>query len=219
MNQPLRIDYYSDILCVWAWIAQRRIHELEHELGKKIDIQYHYVDIFGDLATKMATQWKEKGGLSGFSKHVQLSAQGFDDVTVSPKLWSEVTPTTSANAHLAIKAVEIAHGKKAGIDIALTFRTAFFVDALDISNMAVLYDLIDAAGLDRTTVATHIQNGSAIAALMNDYQKSKQQGVQGSPSYVMDGGRLTLYGNVGYRVILANIEELLKKPHGEASWC
>jgi predicted DsbA family dithiol-disulfide isomerase len=29
MKKPLVIDYYSDILCVWAWIAQRRIEELK----------------------------------------------------------------------------------------------------------------------------------------------------------------------------------------------
>ena len=27
MNKPLMIDYYTDSLCVWAWIAQRRIDE------------------------------------------------------------------------------------------------------------------------------------------------------------------------------------------------
>ncbi|MEZ5483114.1 MAG: hypothetical protein R3E73_13460 [Porticoccaceae bacterium] len=33
----------------------------------------------------------------------------------------------------------------------------------------------------------------------------------GSPSYVINGGRQTLYGNVGYRVLRANIDELLKQ--------
>ncbi len=58
-----------------------------------------------------------------------------------------------------------------------------------------------------------------MAALMQDYQTSKLQSIKGSPSYVIDGGRQTLYGNVGYRVLLANVEELLKNPIGEASWC
>jgi predicted DsbA family dithiol-disulfide isomerase len=62
-------------------------------------------------------------------------------------------------------------------------------------------------------------DGSAMSALMNDYQKSNQQGIKGSPSYVINGGRQTLYGNVGYRVLLANLEELLNNPEDEASWC
>ncbi|MCU8085506.1 hypothetical protein [Shewanella sp. SM23] len=40
-------------------------------------------------------------------------------------------------------------------------------------------------------------------------QKSAQQNLQGSPSYIIDEGRQIFYGNVGYRVLLANIEALL----------
>ena len=51
--------------------------------------------------------------------------------------------------------------------------------------------------------------GSPRAALMSNYQKSTQQNLQGSPSYIIDEGRQIFYGNVGYRVLLANIEALL----------
>ncbi len=57
-----------------------------------------------------------------------------------------------------------------------------------------------------------------MGALMGDCQKAKQHKIEGSPSYVMDGGRQILYGNVGYRVILTNIKELLTHPEHEASW-
>ena len=45
-------------------------------------------------------------------------------------------------------------------------------------------------------------------------------GVKCSPSLVLNEGRQTLYGNVGYRIIEANIEGLLREPAaGAASWC
>ena len=40
-----------------------------------------------------------------------------------------------------------------------------------------------------------------------------------SPSLVMNEGRQHLNGNVGYRVIEANVHELLRKPVDEMSWC
>jgi len=219
MNKPLIIDYYTDILCVWAWIAQRRIDELNHKLENKIELHYYYVDIFGDVPTKMNTQWKEKGGYAGFSEHVKKSALAFEDAPINDKIWKEVRPNTSANAHLVLKAIEIAYDKNKSVDMALKFREAFFVDAIDIGNIDVLYHLAKVNGLDQNIIKKSIVDGSAIAYLMHDYQKSKQQSIKGSPSYVIDGGRQTLYGNVGYRVILANIEELLKKQSDEASWC
>lgn len=219
MNTPLVVDYYSDVLCVWAWIAQRRIDELNDTLGKQILFKHHYMDIFGDVATKMSTQWQERGGFSGFAEHVQHSASAFEDIPIHPDLWKTLKPTTSANAHMVIKAVELHYGAEKAIEMALSVRKAFFMDARDISHLDLLCELVTELGLERERISRSIQDGSGLAALMGDYQQAKQQGIKGSPSYVLDGGRQTLYGNVGYRVLLANIEELLKKPKQEASWC
>jgi predicted DsbA family dithiol-disulfide isomerase len=219
MDKPLVIDYYTDILCVWAWIAQRRVDELNQTLENNIELQYYYVDVFGDVPTKMDTQWKQKGGYLGFADHVKKAASMFEDAPVNSKIWTEVRPATSANAHLVLKAVEITYDKNRSVDMALKFREAFFIKAEDIGNLEVLYELVKSSGLDIKSINTSILDGSAMAALMQDYQKSKQQSIKGSPSYVIDGGRQTLYGNVGYRVLLANIEEVLKNPTDEASWC
>ncbi|RKZ95279.1 MAG: disulfide bond formation protein DsbA [Gammaproteobacteria bacterium] len=220
MNKPLIIDYYTDILCVWAWIAQRRIDELKTQLGDKIELRYHYMDIFGDVPKKIAIQWKQRGGYTGFAEHVHSSAATFEDAHIHSKIWTEVRPNTSANAHLILKAIELAYDKQQSTDAALMLRSKFFIDAQNIGNLDVLFDLVKEHGLDRDIINSTIRDGSAIAALMGDYQKAKQQNIKGSPSYVMDGGRQVLYGNVGYRVILTNIQELLKHPdEDEATWC
>ncbi len=219
MNSPLVIEYYTDILCVWAWIAQRRIDELKKELQNQIEFQYCFVDVFGDVPAKIDAQWKEKGGYEGFAEHVQKSAAVFEYAYINDKVWREIRPTTSANAHLMLKAIEAIYGMGQCINMALNFRKAFFVDAQNIGDLEVLFGLVEANGLNQKLIIKSINDGTAMAALMHDYQKSYQQGIKGSPSFVIDGGRQTLYGNVGYRVLLANVEELLKKPNDEASWC
>lgn len=219
MTQPLTIDYYTDVLCVWAWIAQARIDELNKKLNSKIEINYYFIDVFGDVPTKMETQWGGKGGYIGFSEHVQNSVSGFTDAPVNPIVWTKTRPVTSGNVHLVIKAIQLMYDKKTSIEMALLFRKAFFIDALDIGSIDVLMGIVSRNGLDIKTIEACLRDGSAMAALMSDYQQSKKMSLKGSPSYVIDGGRQVLYGNVGYRVILANIEELLHRPSDEASWC
>jgi len=219
MTKPLIVDYYTDILCVWAWIAQRRIDELNTQLGDKIEIRRYYIDVFGDVAKNIDTGWQQGGGYEGFAEHVGQAAASFDDAPINSKIWSEVRPATSANAHLVLKAVELAYDKQRSVDAALMLRNSFFNEAQDIGNMAVILRLIEESGLDRDLVNSSIGNGSAMAALMRDYQAARENNIKGSPSYVLDGGRQILYGNVGYRVIHTNIEELLKHPGDEASWC
>jgi len=219
MTKPLIIDYYSDVLCVWAWIAQRRIDELNQQLEDKIEFRYHYVDIFGDVPSKMQTQWKEKGGYNGFAKHVRQSASDFEDAPIHADTWTKVKPETSANVHLMLKAIENVHGRKISAEMALVFRTAFFKSAMDIGNLDVLKSLLETKNLDVQQITQSLNDGTAMAALMRDYKRSQQAQLKGSPSYILDGGRQTLYGNVGYRVLLANVEELLKSPENEACWC
>lgn len=218
MNDPLIIQYYSDVLCVWAWIAQKRIEELQKTFGSSIDFNYHYVDIFSDVPNKMRISWHEKGGYAGFSNHVKESASQYDAL-IHPDVWTKIKPTTSANPHLYIKAIELAYDASEAITFSLLVRKHFFEQAKDISDLNVLSELAKLHHLEPQKINEKIMSGLAIASLMGDYQTAGKKGIKGSPSYVIDGGRQTLYGNVGYRVLHANIEEMLKKPQHEASWC
>lgn len=219
MATPLRIDYYSDILCVWAWIAQPRLNELKKQWGNQIRIYHRYVDVFGDVEKKIEDSWTVKGGFSGFAQHVQHAVDKFDEITVNPQLWQKVQPKTSASAHLVVKAVELAHGAAVAETIDFRIRESFFLEAGDISSLDFLFEQLKSANLNSEEIQTQIHNGAAMTALMNDYRRAQTESIKGSPTYVLDGGRQVLFGDVGYRVIHANIEELLRRPSGAASWC
>lgn len=219
MDKKVTIEYYSDVLCVWAWIAQRRIDELNKTYGDRINWRYRYVDIFGDAKGKIVRQWFDRELFDGFSRHVLEAASAYETAPVNPNVWTQIQPTTSANAHLLLKAVELTCSEKASVSLALAIRSAFYVDALDISDQDRLLELADSEGNNADVIANCIRSGEAMAALMRDYQLAREWSLKGSPSYVLDGGRQILYGNVGYRVLAANVEELLRQPAGEASWC
>jgi predicted DsbA family dithiol-disulfide isomerase len=215
----LVIDYFSDVLCVWAWIAQRRLEELNSDYGEQIQVRHRYMDIFGAVDSKMSKQWADRGSYEGFAEHVQASVSDFTDAPVHTDNWARNRPTSSAPAHLYIKAVELAEGNAAAEQYARALRTLFFVEAEDISNSAVLLQALEAQGISIDSACAPIENGTAMAALMADYQNARQLNLRGSPSYVMNGERQILYGNVGYRVLSANVEELLREAPQEASWC
>jgi hypothetical protein len=62
--------------------------------------------------------------------------------------------------------------------------------------------------------------GAAFARLAGDYQDADKIRIEGSPSFVLNERRQKLYGNVGFHLIEANIQELLLAPRtDEASWC
>lgn len=219
MSEPLVIDYYTDMLCVWAWIAQRRIDELTDQWGRQITLHHHCVNIFGDTQAKMARQWSDRGGYDGFAVHVQESAAAYEEAPIHPDLWTKVRPTTSATAHLLLKAVALVDSHDSMVRVAADIRRAFFNDAVDISRLESILPIAEAAGQSTEALTDVLVSGQAMAALLSEYTTAEQQGIKGSPSWVMNAGRQILYGNVGYRILHANVEELLKNPEQEASWC
>mgnify|MGYP000101642069 CR=1 FL=1 len=68
-------------------------------------------------------------------------------------------------------------------------------------------------------IRRHIDSGAAHAALCADFDAKDRQLVEGSPTFVFNEGRQKLYGNVGYWIIEASINELLVAPGCRASWC
>lgn len=219
MNSPLVIDYYSDVLCVWAWIAVRKNTELLEEWGDQVILKNHYINLFGDTDLRMKKQWGERGEYEGFARHVLKSAAPYDTAQVNSNIWKNVRPATSANAHLLLKAVEIEYSERQSATLAEFYQRHFFEDNYDIGNQEVLFDLAKEVSLDPDRLQSSIKSGRAAAALMQDYQKAVELGIKGSPSWIMNNGRQVLFGNVGYRVLSANVREILKHPEHEASWC
>ena len=219
MQERIDIDYYSDVLCVWAWIAQPRLEELSRQWADRISVKYHFVDIFGDAHKKIHNSWGEQDGYEKFADHVRHSAKPFGESFVHPDLWRTVRPSSSSQAHLLLRAVGLVADEERLASVALRIRQAFFCDARDISDMELLLDLAEQEQVDRSSLSACLRDGRAIAALSSDLRAAAEMNVRGSPTWILNNGRQVLFGNVGYRILNANIEELLKSPGDEASWC
>lgn len=222
--KTVTLTCFTDVLCVWAWIGELRLAELRRTHGEAVAVTQRFCNVFGATALKIQANWGAKGGNEGFAGHLAHVMEGFPELTASPDLWRRVRPASSLPAHLALKAVQAQAAAGGAPDLGdraiLLIRQAFFEQGRDISATFVLDDVIAAAGADLADVHARLARGEAHAALMADYQEAQALGVKGSPSLVLNEGRQTLYGNVGFRVIEANIAELLREPQaGAASWC
>jgi predicted DsbA family dithiol-disulfide isomerase len=230
---PVRISYYSDVLCIWAYSAQRRLEQLVHDFSDQISIETHFCSVFPDAWGKIEEKWSERGGFEGFNRHLNEVARKFPHIEVHERLWLETRPRTSASAHLFLKAVEIIERDRNESETELQpyldristhaaweLRLAFFASAKDISDWRVHSEIADHLGIDYGLVEEKIRSSEAVAKLAVDYNLSQMQRVEGSPMFIMNDGRQKLFGNVGYRLLEANVQELLRSnPDDEASWC
>lgn len=224
------ITYFTDVLCIWAYIGQARLDLVKEKFADSIRIEQRFCSVFGDTAGKMASVWKQRGLYDGFNKHLLQVAERFPHVEISPDIWIKARPASSASPHLFLKALQLSEAPSAAEAIRVApgtfertmwaFRLAFFRDARDISQWDVQCALAKPLGVDLAAIERLIDSGVAFAGLAADYQDADKMRIEGSPSLVLNEGRQKLYGNVGFRVIEANIQELLREPRAsDASWC
>ena len=226
----VKITYFSDVLCVWAYVSQARVDAIKSRFGDAIAVEHRFCSVFGDTVQKVNSSWKDRGGYEGFNAHLRQVANKFPHVAVHPELWLKTRPASSASPHLFLKAAQQCGNEAAANaphfppnffdQLMWAFRSAFFKDCRDISRWDIQCEIAEGIGADIGVIEERIHSGTAFAALAADYQDADKMRIEGSPSLVLNEGRQKLYGNVGFRVIEANVQGLIHAPGPEdASWC
>jgi predicted DsbA family dithiol-disulfide isomerase len=226
-DKPIVIDHFSDLLCVWAYAAQIRIDELKKNFAEQVHINYHFIPVFGVVEKRIGEGWKERGGYAGFGQHIIEVSKQFPHIEVSDDVWRGEVPMSSASAHLFMKAVQLLpeseelheNGRSLFEELSWQLRHAFFCDNKNIARIDNQLPLAEALGLSADRIIDNFNSGAAMAGQCRDSELCKEYGVDGSPSYILNEGRQKLYGNVGYKVIAANVQEVLHQPEDQASWC
>jgi predicted DsbA family dithiol-disulfide isomerase len=227
--EPIRIFYFSDVLCVWAYIAQIRLDELRSTFPTQISIESHFTPVFGDAQRKLTQRWQDRGGFAGYSQHVREVGAKFAHVSIHPDIWTQQIPTSSTSCHLFLRAVKLLEdkgaiankdGRSAMEKLSWAMRQAFFTKLVDISDRKIQLQIAKELGLPVTKIKAEIESGAAYAELSRDFDLTKEYNITVSPTLIFNEGRQRLNGNVGYRVIEANIRELLTNNLPDRqSWC
>jgi predicted DsbA family dithiol-disulfide isomerase len=226
----VEVTYFSDVLCVWAYASQARIDSVKQQFGAAVKIKHQFCSVFGDTVRKITSTWEDKGGYEGFNSHLRKVGERFPHIEIHPQIWLKTRPPTSTSAHLFMKAVQHCdHNSPVKRDhssvnifdqVLWALRYSFFRDCRDIARWDIQCDIAQALGANIGAIEQCIHDGTAFALLAADYQDADKMRIEGSPSFVLNEGRQKLYGNIGFRLIEANIQELLRTPRAdEASWC
>lgn len=222
----IRIQHFSDVLCVWAYVSQIRVDELKQQFGDEVEMEYHFVQVFGQAHQKLEAQWGQRGGAEAYGKHVKEVVAKFDHVPVHADIWVRNAPHSSLPAHLFLCALKLpepqqadSHGNTAFERAAWAVREAFFRDLVDISQRRELLRIAEKLALPVNQIEAALDSGAAHALLSEDMAMARDQSVRASPTLLFNEGRQVLTGNVGYRVIEANVRELLCVPADQSSWC
>lgn len=232
--KTVSIEYFSDVMCVWAYVAQVRLDELQHQFEGKIQVSYRYCSVYGNAHQRVHQQWDKRGGVAAYAKYVKSVADDFGHLSISHDFWqNNNAPHSSASVHCFLKAIDsLVQQNKISNEPQASFagktlyeeaiwqcRHRYFSQGLNIGELKNQLAIATDLNIHSDDVLEQMHSGKAFASLCEDNELKEKYKIEGSPTYVLNDGRQKLYGNVGYKIIAANIEELINRPQGVASWC
>lgn len=222
--EKIAFEYWSDPLCIWAYVAQAKLDRIIGDFGDKLEVKYHIVPVFGSIRERLTSGvWSEKGieGRIAATKRV-AHAQGCPEV--DGECWREEQPASSWGPGIALKAAfclaeegTIEQGVAAAYQWRI--RQKFFVENKNIGRREVQLETAEELRIPRAALEARLDDSRALASLWEDYQRKEKLRIQGSPTYVFDGGRAMLYGNFSFGVLHATVEELAKGLDAGGSAC
>jgi predicted DsbA family dithiol-disulfide isomerase len=222
---PLPILHFSDMYCPWAYIADIRFEEVKASFGGRVAFSYHFISVYGDIERRIARSGRTR---DEYADRVQSLAKGFDHATFHPDLFRRKGSASSMPLHLFLRAVKLLEdqggveprdGDSMLVHAMKAARVAFFRDLVDTSDRREQALLAERLVLPAGELFALIDSGQAHAELAEDLDLQKRHNIAMSPALVLNEGRQVLNGNVGYRVIEANVRELLRNAAPGASWC
>ena len=89
-------------------------------------------------------------------------------------------------------------------------RERFFVENRNVARRTDQLALAEALGIARAPIEAALDDGSALALLWEEQHERERLLIEGSPTYVFDGGRCKLYGNFSDEVLDATVETLTR---------
>ena len=220
----IEFSYWSDPLCIWALVAQEKLDRVLADLGALLIVDYRIVPIFGSVPWRFAQGPWAKEGVTGRAAATRRIAEQAGRRDVSGECWRKAAPASSWAPATAIKAVFAMEARSecpsgSGALYQRTLRERFFVSEENVALRNVQLAVAEVQGLPRDAIEQQLDDGTALAAVWEDHQDKERLRIQGSPTYVFDGGRAMLYGNFDYGMLRSTVEELVRGIHPGSSAC
>lgn len=170
------VTVWSDLHCPWATVAIHRLRAARKETGLDVifDQRAWPLELVNEQGTPRTTVVQETAVLANHERDL-FSAYRNDS-------W----PSTFLPAFELVAAARRVHGLRAAEDVDYAIRVAFFRHSVDVSIEAGLVRVLklateQGADLDPDAVIEAWRREAVRADVFADYERSKTQGIKGSP--------------------------------------
>ncbi|MXO66873.1 DsbA family oxidoreductase [Altericroceibacterium endophyticum] len=194
----ISVDIWSDVMCPWCAIGYSQFAKAVAELNGEIEVEtrwmpfelnpdmpeagkpqaQHLAEVYGRSAEELAdmrANLEEAARRAGFS--MDYTGEG---TAPEPMMWN----TFAAHRLLRWALAEYGPAAQTGLKLAL-FR-AHFQARRNVSDHAVLLDLVESEGMDREAAQAALRDDALATAVRMEEQRSASAGIRSVPAFVFN---------------------------------
>lgn len=183
MAQPLRVEIASDVICPWCYIGRRRLEKALAEVAGELDVEVRWLpfqlnpDMPADGMPRADYRRAKFGSVErGRELDARVAAEGAKEGIAFAFDRMQRTPNTS-RAH---QLIELAQKEgRAQLVVDALFR-AYFEDARDIGDEAVLAEIAAACGVAQWPAAADAPHVQGLE------EEVRELGIQAVPTFILD---------------------------------
>ncbi|MCU1505079.1 MAG: disulfide bond formation protein DsbA [Microbacteriaceae bacterium] len=189
MNEPIKVDIWSDVQCPWCYIGKRKFEAGAEQFGGEVEVEYHSFELAPDTpvdfdGTPMDYLSQRKGISPDQAEQMLARVTGIAESVGLDYHYDDVHQTNTVKAHELIHYAK-AHGRQ--LDMKERLLKAYFVDGRHVGRIEDLADLAAEIGLDRADVVRALSENEYLADVKADVALATEYGIQGVPFFVIDG--------------------------------
>ena len=210
----VNIDVVSDVVCPWCYLGKARLDQAIANVAGDVlvtvnwrpyqlnpDLPPEGVDHKAHLAAKL-------GGQAAVERaHQMLAGLGHEDGIAFDFDAVKISPNT-LDAHRLLRWA-LTEGPETQGEVASLLFKANFEEGRNVGDHAVLLDIAEEAGLDRSVVAALLASDADKDAVSGEIETAREMGVTGVPCFVIDG-KYAVMGAQSVDVLTGALRDIAK---------
>lgn len=187
----MRIDVWSDVSCPWCYLSKRTFERALASFGRPgTEVVSHPYQIDGELPAEPMPMLEWLGSKYGADRARAMS----EEVTAAGRAHGVTFHNESGFAANTLPAHRLLwwagreYGGAARGRLEELVFAAYFTEAADISDPAVLTARAAAAGLDENAARAFLGSGEGTEEVRNAVRSARDQGIHAVPVYRFSGG-------------------------------
>ena len=190
MENKIKIDIVSDVVCPWCAIGYKRLEQAINELGiqDKVEIEWQPFELNPQMPNEGQNVQEHIAEKYGATESQQQQSQQHmtevgKELGFTFDYFNDMKMVNTFESHILL---EYAHKFDKQTELKLALMTAFFSQRKDVSNRDVLKNILQEVGLDPDKGIALLDNTASQDEVRNKQNYWKSLGVSSVPTIVFN---------------------------------